>query len=101
MKSCLNLTFKDKEDIAPFIVGTVINNGGFHRKLKMMRADLFTLLSVGSSKEMTPSRKYGKVINKGVEQFLLRNQNDVFPDIKTYGKGWELIMYDKCKNNAC
>lgn len=67
----------------------------------MMRADLFTLLSVGSSKELTPSSKYGKVINKGVEQFLLQNQDSVFPDIKNYAKGWELIMNDKCNNNAC
>ena len=101
VKNCLNFTYRDKSDIAPFIVGTVVNNGGFQRKLKMMRADLFTLLSVGSSKELTPSSKYGKVINKGVEQFLLQNQDSVFPDIKNYAKGWELIMNDKCNNNAC
>jgi len=46
----LNLTFKDTDDIAPFVVGTVIVYDGFQKKLKMMRADLFSLLSISQSK---------------------------------------------------
>lgn len=46
VRECMNLGFKEKDEIAPVIAGTVILNGGFSKKLRMMRADLFTLLSI-------------------------------------------------------
>lgn len=66
VRKTLNLTFKDTDDIAPFIVGSVIVYDGFQKKLKMMRADLFSLLSISQSKYETPDKKIGSVIKKGV-----------------------------------
>ena len=44
-----NLNFgADPDDYAPVICGSIIN-GGFKRKLKMLRSDLFSLLSVCKS----------------------------------------------------
>jgi hypothetical protein len=49
VKASLNLTDEDRNDIAPIICGTVVAGGGFNRKLKMMRRDLFMLLSISQS----------------------------------------------------
>lgn len=45
----LNLNLKDNFMVAPFIIGSVVS-GGFDRKLRMLRSDLFTLLSVIQSR---------------------------------------------------
>lgn len=45
IKEALNINYSELDDTAPFICGT-ISNGGFARKQKMIRADLFSLLSV-------------------------------------------------------
>jgi hypothetical protein len=45
IKDELNLTYHEADEIAPVICGTVVN-GGFHRKLRMLRADLFSMLAV-------------------------------------------------------
>ena len=47
IKENLNINYND-DDIAPFVCGTIVN-GGFQRKLKMMRADLFSMLAVSLS----------------------------------------------------
>jgi len=44
----LNMNFKDNFMVSPFILGSVVN-GGFERKLRMLRCDLWTLLSVSES----------------------------------------------------
>ena len=41
----LNLNPNERDKVAPLICGTVVN-GSFTRKLRMLRADLFTLLAV-------------------------------------------------------
>lgn len=41
----LNISYRYTNDIAPFIVGTIVQ-GGFKRKLKMVRADYFSMLSI-------------------------------------------------------
>jgi hypothetical protein len=41
----LNLNIKDNRKIAPYILGTVVN-GGFKRKLRMLKAEYLALLSV-------------------------------------------------------
>ena len=44
-----NLNLNDKsDDYAPIICGTVIN-GGFDRKLQMLRSDYYTMMSVCQS----------------------------------------------------
>jgi len=44
----LNLNVRERDKVAPLICGTVAN-GSFKRKLRMLRADLFTLLAVSQS----------------------------------------------------
>ena len=100
IRESLNLNFRDQDDIAPFIVGTVCNNGGFSRKLKMLRGDLFALLCVAESKELTPNKKFGSVCRKGALAFALKNQANILKETLEYTKGWELILYDKCKRNT-
>jgi hypothetical protein len=39
------------DDYAPMICGSVVN-GGFTRKLQMLRCDLFSLISVSQSESM-------------------------------------------------
>ena len=45
IKEDLNISFRYEKGIAPIIVGSVVT-GGFKRKLKMVRADYFSLLSI-------------------------------------------------------
>jgi len=40
----MGIKFNETKETNPFICGTVVN-GHFKRKLKMMRADLFSLLA--------------------------------------------------------
>lgn len=44
----LNVNYEDLDDVPPIICGTVIQ-GGFNRKLKMLRADLYSMLAVSAS----------------------------------------------------
>jgi hypothetical protein len=48
-------------EIAPIICGTVVN-GGFKRKLRMLRGDLFSMLAVCQSKGIIDEQKQGKQI---------------------------------------
>ena len=66
IKDELNLTFHESDEIAPVVCGTVIN-GGFNRKLRMLRADLFTMLSVCQSAEIISHKKQTNAIKKGIE----------------------------------
>lgn len=61
IKESLRLGFADQHDTSPIITGSVINNSApFSRKLKMMRADLFTLMCISESPHFTkPSQSGG------------------------------------------
>ena len=52
----LKINFEDLEDVAPIICGTVVN-GGFKRKLKMLRADMFCTLACTHSSAFVATRK--------------------------------------------
>jgi hypothetical protein len=64
----LNLNLKDNFMVAPFIVGTVVS-GGYERKLRMLRSDLYALLSVTQSRYFCKSQKNSEVIKNGIIQF--------------------------------
>ena len=68
IEKTLNFGFKDSEDTSPVIVGTVVNckNKGFSRKLRMLRADIFTFLSVCSSRKYVSSRKEVSALKNGL-----------------------------------
>jgi len=48
IKQNLNIKPSEAKDLAPLICGTLVN-GGFKRKLRMLRADLFSGLAVSHS----------------------------------------------------
>jgi len=102
VKQSLNLNFNENDEIAPLIVGSVVSeNGptGFNRKLRMVRADLFTMLSVCQANDIVNLRKQTVAIKKGVSQFLVDNQKINQQECIDYFKGWERIIFDKCKRN--
>lgn len=70
---------KLRGDIAPFVTGTVVK-GGFSRKLKMVRADLFAALSVCNSDKFVTEQKQTNAIKKGIEQIVIDSQNILVQD---------------------
>jgi len=67
IKEHLNLSRQDLADPndPPFICGTIIN-GGYTRKLKMMRADMFSLSSISQSKEFVKDHSQSRQLKKGI-----------------------------------
>lgn len=65
IKNEFNINYVDNDDIQPLICGTIVN-GSFTRKLRMMRADLFSLLAVSHSAEFISNHKQTTAIKKGV-----------------------------------
>mmetsp|Transcript_34104 Transcript_34104/g.52386 ORF Transcript_34104/g.52386 Transcript_34104/m.52386 type:complete len:99 (-) Transcript_34104:1422-1718(-) len=64
----LNFGVMDKGETAPVIVGTVVNDRkrGFSRKLRMMRGDLFSMLSVCQSCNIVSNNDQIRDIKRGV-----------------------------------
>lgn len=69
IKEELNLLHGEEQDIAPFICGTVVN-GSFSRKLRMLRADFFSLLSVCESSLIVSEKKQIRAIKKGIISYV-------------------------------
>ena len=65
----MNLKIQDENEIAPIICGTVVN-GGFRRKLRMLRGDLFSMLLICQSKGIIDEQKQGKLIKEGIIQYV-------------------------------
>lgn len=100
IKEDLNISFRYDYEIAPVVVGTVVN-GGFKRKLRMMRADYFAMLSITHSIHTVNSQTQIKAIKRGILTNLTKNQ-DLKKDDKhlTFLKGWhEQLIIDKCLKN--
>lgn len=60
--------------MAPLICGTIVN-GQFHRKLRMLRADLFSMLSVCQSMNISNSFKAARSIRNGLIEMIKRTQD--------------------------
>ena len=60
--------------MAPIICGTIVNKGHnqgrFERKLRMLRAPLFSLLQICQSKEFAKNARETKVLKEGVMKYL-------------------------------
>ena len=91
---------QDEQDIAPFICGTVVN-GGFSRKLRMLRADFYCMLSVSQcSYFVTDFKQIGR-IKAGLLANLLKSQDLNGRDESVeYLKGWHRkFILDKTTAN--
>ena len=99
IQSDLNISYRYQNEIAPIIVGTVVT-GGFKRKLRMLRADYFSLLSISQSIHTVSSLMQIKAIKRGILANLSKTQDLKNDSHTNYLKGWQkkLIM-DKCMRN--
>jgi hypothetical protein len=63
----LNLNLRDNKMIAPYVIGTVVN-GGFRRKLRMLKAEFFSLLSIIHSERYVHNENLKDALNvkKGI-----------------------------------
>lgn len=96
----LNVSILDEKEQAPIICGTVLN-GGFHRKLRMLRADMFSMLSVCQSMNYMDSHKMSRKIRKGILEMVKRSQDvNKLDETIPFFKGWEdNLILDKVINN--
>lgn len=73
----------------------------FDRKLRMMRADLFTLLSCSTNSEFISEAKDTIAIKKSVIKFLEGEVNARVDNMKVFSRleGWNRLLHQKCNNN--
>lgn len=91
---------QDEQEVAPLICGTVVN-GSFQRKLRMLRADLFCMLSICHSAYFATDFKQIKKIKTGILANVIKSQDLNGKDESIeYLKGWHRqLIVDKCSNN--
>ena len=65
---------KKRGEIGPLITGSVVK-GGFNRKLRMLRADLFATLSICKNGILIKEENDTKAIKRGIEQLAIDSQN--------------------------
>ena len=94
----MNINYND-DDIAPFICGTVVRNGGFKRKLKMLRADLYSVLAMSNSSTFITEKKQSRAIRRGIEQFCLDSQKIKMQECLDQFSGWESVLADYVLRN--
>ena len=83
-----NRNYLKYKTLVPLICGSVVNKGNnqgiFDRKLKMMRASLFTLLSISHSREFTKSKLHSKFIKEAIIKFNQFDSDNVMNEISIY-----------------
>ena len=98
----MNLTEADLNDPnqSPFICGSIVN-GGFSRKLKMMRGDMFALMSISQSIDFIKDEHQSREFKKGILNICHQSEKrpEVEETIKSRCRGWNRFLYDKCYNN--
>lgn len=91
--------------MCPVICGTIVNKGigqkDFDRKLKMLRAPLFSLLQLCQSKEFVKSEENVKNIKEGMAELLKSESYQLFKQLEIHKKleGWEKLLRKKCTQN--
>lgn len=100
IKEDMNLLPLDEQDIAPIICGTVVN-GGFSRKLRMLRADIYSMLTVCHSSYFIQEYKQINKIKGGLLANVTKSQDLNGRDESVeFLKGWHRhLINDKCLNN--
>ena len=74
IKKSLGVAEGGNRDDIPYICGSIVN-GGFSRKLKMLRHDLYSLLSVCENNEFVQSFTQTKKIKRGITALVNSSQN--------------------------
>lgn len=94
----LNINLQDVQRIRPVIVGTVCN-GGWNRKLMMLRAELFTTAMISESSAFMEAKKAAKKIKRGVVSFAEKNQNITEEQVLERVQGWNKVLHHKLNEN--
>ena len=73
----------------------------FERKLRMMRADLFSTLLISNSIHFVEKEHESHIIKDGVVEFSKKNRTKCLKAIKIVDKlvDWHDVLYDKCYLN--
>lgn len=102
VKGQLNITFKERDEIGPIICGTVVA-GGYTRKLRMLRCDLFMMLAVCQSSAIVTKFEQARAIRRGILELIKRTQDiSSAEESLPYFEGWQKqAFYDKCLRNEC
>ena len=94
----MNMKFNDTDKTTPFICGTVVR-GGWQRKLRMLRADMFSLLTISKSAGYVTSKRQTRAITRGILGFVNDTQKIIIDDVITALYGWERVLQDMCFKN--
>jgi len=78
-----------------------INNLTFNRKLRMMRADVFALLSISTNSDFIADPADSQVIKTAVLKFLEGEFNEKAAQYQVFSrlKGWNKLLHEKCNAN--
>ena len=100
VKQCLNISFNERDEVGPIICGTVVA-GGFGRKLRMLRCDFFSMLSLCQSSHYVHDSKQSRKIRTGIIEMVKRTQSVSDADeCIPYFVGWDgPAIVDKCLHN--
>lgn len=93
VKEALNLDILHRDNTTPFICGTVVN-GGFSRKLKMLRLDFYALMVLSNSKDVIGNKKVQTGIKKGIVAMARSNQEIPFENFKHYLGMYQKVLQD-------
>jgi len=77
------------------------DQGRFERKLRMLRAPLFSLLQICQSKEFAKNARQTKVLKDGTIKYLQYESKKFLEKLRIEQKleGWEQVLEDKCTRN--
>jgi len=78
-----------------------ISNMTFDRKLRMMRADVYALLSVSTDANFFKEHHQPQIVKKSVLKFLEGEFNEKANELRIFQKlkGWNKLLNKKCNHN--
>lgn len=86
VKASLNLN-DQCDEYAPVICGSVID-GGFKRKLQMLRSDFYSILSMCQSEVIIRAGPHERAIKKGMGMIVTRTQDVFIEGVGESLRGW-------------
>ena len=87
---------------SPYICGSLVNRGlsqkNFDRKLKMMKASVYTLLQLTQSRLFVETENQQKIIDDAVRYILVSESYNLLDqlDISDKLEGWDKFLEQKC-----
>lgn len=98
IREWMNFNIINQDTTTPVISGTVLN-GGFSRKLRMLRQDIYALLCVANSQDLVADRRQQKAIKEGLVALAASDQNFRYHDVTACMAGYQSVLLDKWYKN--